>query len=67
MVMADQATADLALRHLKDWTPIITRLSRVVHGVVARELQDDGYTVGVAVAAESERLTQTAWDPSHVS
>jgi ferritin-like metal-binding protein YciE len=67
LAMADQATADLALRHLKDWTPIITRLSRVVHGVVARELQDDGNVVGVYVAEESERLTQTAWDPAHVS
>ena len=67
MTMADQATADLALRHLKDWTPIITRISHIIHGVVAHDLQDDGYTVGVGVAKESERITQTAWDPSHVS
>lgn len=67
MALRDQATADLALRHLKDWTPIITRISHVIHGVVNRELQDDAHTVDPNAAAESERMTQSAWDPSHVT
>ncbi|MDX1663097.1 MAG: hypothetical protein R3272_04840 [Candidatus Promineifilaceae bacterium] len=60
-------TADLALRHLKDWTPIITRISHVVHGVVAKELADDGLPVAAGAAVESERAAQEAWDPAHVS
>ena len=67
MALQDQATADLALRHLKDWTPIITDISHVVHGVVAQELQDDAHAVATGVAAESERITQEAWNPDHVS
>lgn len=67
LAMGDQATADLALRHLKNWTPIITDISHVVHGVVQRELEDDAPIVNSNAAMESERLTQEAWNPAHVS
>lgn len=67
LALHDRPTADLALRHLKDWTPIITDLSHVVHKVVVAELEDDDFTVDRSVADESERITQEAWDPAHVS
>lgn len=67
MALDDQRTADLALRHLKDYTPIITRISHIIHGVVAKELRDDAHAVDSSVASESERIAQTAWNPDRVS
>ena len=67
LALQNQATANLALRHLRDWTPIITELSRAVHKVVVAELADDGAVADSSVAQESERMTQEAWDPQHVS
>jgi len=61
IALQSQATADLALRHLKDWTPIIIEISHVVHDVVAQELQDDGHAVVAMVAEQSARATQQAW------
>lgn len=61
LALNDQATADLALRHLKNWTPLIMQLSEVTPEVVARELQDDGFGVDSSVAAEARRMTQKAW------
>ena len=40
LALQDQAMADLALRHLKDWTPIIVEISQAVHPVVVQELRD---------------------------
>lgn len=67
LALQDQATADLALRHLKDYTPIITDLSHAVHAVVARELADDGLSIDPGAAEASEKATQEAWNPAHVS
>ncbi|MFW6184596.1 MAG: hypothetical protein ACOC8X_12425 [Chloroflexota bacterium] len=67
LALQDQRTADLALRHLKDWTPIITEISHVIHKVVASELQDDGFSMDATVAEQSERMTQEAWRPEHVT
>lgn len=61
LALNDQSTADLALRHLKDWTPLIMKLSEVTPEVVARELQDNGFTVDASVADQSRRMTQQAW------
>lgn len=63
----DQTTASLALRHLKDWTRIITDISHVIHHTVARDLADNGFTISQNAAKRSEEATQEAWNPAHVS
>lgn len=67
LALQSQSTASLALRHLMDWTPIVTELSHTVHKVVVAELEGDGFGIDSSVAQESERMTQEAWDPKRVS
>ncbi len=56
-----QATADLALRNLKEITPLIMELAEVVPEVVVRELADDGRAYDAAIAQQAVRNTQEAW------
>jgi hypothetical protein len=56
----DEATAATAARHLRQITPLITGISRLMPLVVARELGDD-HQVDVAAAPQSVRETQQAW------
>ncbi len=63
----DQRTADIALRHLKDLTPLITEISRIIPQVVAVELTEDHPNLNVSSAPESMRRTQEAWDAKHVN
>lgn len=67
LALADPPTADLALRHLHNYTPIITDISHAIHAAVAGELQDDGFVVDGSVASRSEQATQEAWNPAHVT
>jgi hypothetical protein len=60
------ATADLALRHLRDLTPLLVDLSKVVCHVVAREMAAEEPGFDASVGAEAERRTQEAWSASHV-
>jgi hypothetical protein len=57
----DQATASLALRHLKDYVPIIMELNQVIPGTVVDELKDDGIVAGDTNVQQAIRNTQEAW------
>jgi hypothetical protein len=60
--LQDQATADLALRHLRMLTPIITDISRIIPTIVAVELmEDDEVDVDTTVGPQAVRQTQEAW------
>jgi len=68
LALGDKMIADMALRHLKSVTPLITQISRVIPLVVARELaEDEADLVDTTVGPESARLTQQAWDADHVN
>ncbi len=56
----DQGTAQIAARHLRQVTPLITGVSRVIPLVVARELGED-HQVDTAAGGASVRETQQAW------
>jgi hypothetical protein len=56
----DPATAQIAARHLRQLTPLITGISRLMPLVVARELGADRQ-VDVTAAPQSVRETQLAW------
>lgn len=65
LAISEQRIADLALKHLKDLTPILVELSKVLPHVVAREVaqENDEFPVDATAGAVSERLTQQAWSP----
>jgi hypothetical protein len=60
------ATADLALRHLKDLTPLLVDLSKTICHVVAREMATEEPGFDGAIGAEAVRRTQEAWSAEHV-
>jgi ferritin-like metal-binding protein YciE len=57
----DQATASLALRHLKDYVPIIMDLNEVIPAVVVSELKEDGVPVNEMGAQQAMRNSEEAW------
>ena len=59
--------AALALRNLKDLTPILVDLSKVVCTVVAAELADEDKALDASVGQEAVRKTQEAWSAETVS
>jgi hypothetical protein len=61
LAMTDHQTADLALRHLYHWTPLIVEISEIIPLVVVRELADDGAMLSPQVGQEAVRNTQQAW------
>jgi hypothetical protein len=60
------ATAELALRHLKDLTPLLVEISKRMPAVVARELTFEGYPVESAVGPQAARNTHEAWSTEHL-
>lgn len=54
--------AALALRNLKDLTPVLVDLSKVVCSVVVSELNKEDKVVDPTVADEAIRATQEAWN-----
>jgi hypothetical protein len=56
----DPATAQIAARHLRQLTPLITGVSRLMPVIVARELAED-HQVATSAAPQSVRETQQAW------
>ena len=59
--------ANLALRNLKELTPVLVDLSKVVCGVVAKELAAEGRAIDPTVGDEAVRATQEAWSHENVS
>ncbi len=58
--------ASMALRHLKDLTPILVDLSKVVCHIVAKELADEDKVFDATVGPQAVKNTQEAWDASHI-
>lgn len=55
------ATAEIALRHLKNLTPLVMELNEVIPPVVAKELSLEGYDIETGLAQQAVRNTQEAW------
>src|SRR5215208_3228145 len=54
----EQATADLALRHLRDLAPLIMEINEVIPQVVVRELTEEGKAYDASLAQRAARDTQ---------
>ena len=64
--LKNQDVATMALRHLKDLTPILVDLSQVVCHVVAAELADENKVFDGTVGEQAAADTHEAWSPEHV-
>ena len=65
LAISEPKIADLAGRHLREITPILVEISKVLPHVVAREVaeENDEFPVDATVGAAAERNTQAAWAP----
>jgi len=65
LALKDQATADLALSHLKDLTPLVTSIGQSIPAVVTRELAESGVGADATVAEIAARNNEEAWRGSN--
>jgi ferritin-like metal-binding protein YciE len=61
LALKNGEVADMALRHLKDLTPILVDLSKVVCDVVAKELAAENKVFDGTVGPQAVLNTQEAW------
>jgi uncharacterized protein YukE len=66
LALNDRMTADVALRNLKDITPLVTQINEVIPQVVARELREDHPSISTTSGQEATRNTQEAWSADHI-
>ncbi len=64
--LKEAEVASLALSHLKDLSPILVDLSKVVCTVVADELDDEDKVYTSSVGEQAVRDTQEAWSAENV-
>lgn len=62
----EQGVAELALKNLNELTPLIVELTRVIPGVVTRELSEEGKVIDPSLWREATTRTQKAWSPKVV-
>ncbi len=60
----DQRVADMAVMHLRDLTPILVEMSKVICTVVARELAEEDKVFDGTVGHQAIENTQQAWSTS---
>ena len=60
----DLVVGNLALRHLRDLTPLVMDLSRLIPHTVVKELAEDDPNVDQSVIAHAIENTTDAWRPS---
>lgn len=64
LALRDQATADLALRHLRHYTDIIMQINQIIPQVVVEDLRNDVPNLHEASVQTAMQNTQNAWQPS---
>lgn len=66
LALQDNPTAEVALRNLKNHTPLIAEISEKIATVVVDELRDESEVIDSTVAPDATRNTQEAWEGDHV-
>lgn len=61
LAFRETAVANLAERHLKDYTPIVVKISEIIPIIVAGELRDEDANIDSQASAEAMRRTHQAW------
>jgi ferritin-like metal-binding protein YciE len=59
--LGDASTAQIAQRHLEDYTPLVMQISKAMPAVVLQELAADGENVQISAADLAAADTQAAW------
>ncbi|MFP5289005.1 MAG: hypothetical protein ACLGI9_24925 [Thermoanaerobaculia bacterium] len=54
-------TAEIALRNLKELTPLLIELSQIIPAVVLKELSFEGYDIDFSLSSQAVRDTHEAW------
>lgn len=67
LALNDRTTADLALRHLEHYTPILMQFDQIIPSVVVAELREDGMMVNESIVQEAKKNAQDAWQTSNGS
>jgi hypothetical protein len=67
LALKNDAVANLALGYLKDVSPFVVQLSKVIPPVVVKDLADNDVQLDRAVGQEAVRRTQAAWNGENVS
>jgi hypothetical protein len=66
LALNDQATAALALRHLKAYTTLVMEINRIIPHVVIADLRDNGAVIDESVLQQAIANTQEVWQrPDH--
>jgi ferritin-like metal-binding protein YciE len=62
LAAGDSMVAELAIRHLRDYTPLVMEVTEVLPRVLTDELSADGkFPVNPSAAQEAVRNTRSAW------
>jgi hypothetical protein len=61
LALNDQATAALALRHLKAYTTIVMEINEIIPNVVVADLRDNGAVINESVLQQAIANTQEVW------
>ena len=61
LAVKNNGVADIALGYLKDVTPLVVELSKVIPPVVVKDLEDNEVTLDQSAGQEAVRRTQEAW------
>jgi len=68
LAVKDQATADMALSHLKDLCPLVLQIGQAIPAVVTRELTESGVTADMTAAEIAAKNNHDAWrNPSQAA
>jgi hypothetical protein len=62
--MNGESTADLALRHMEAYAPIIMELAEVIPSSVVVDLRDEGATISESIIQQAVGNTQSVWQRS---
>ena len=63
LAVGERDVAELALRHLKDYAPLVIELGEAVPEIVVRELSTEGKVMGSAdAAAQAKQNACQAWE-----
>ena len=65
LAIHEKQVAEVAQRHLRELTPLLIDLSKVLPHTVVREVNEENedFAVDATVGDEAERITQAAWAP----
>jgi len=61
LALGEAATAELALKNLKDLTPLVMQLNEIIPEAVVRELAEQGKAFDASIVQRAVHSTQEAW------